>query len=146
LKYPASDGSPYILSRLSEVSNSLGKKSESESYAARLGTEYPDSPQAAEIARSPAALIQASSPGRAAGQFGIEQTVFFTVQVGSFSKERNARGLLRDLERARHDAYIEKDETGRRYRVRVGRFTTKEEARMMELRLIREGYPTKIFP
>ena len=70
----------------------------------------------------------------------------FTVQVGSFSKQKNAKALVNKLIFRNYDAYVEKDETSRMYRVRVGRLSSKEEAVVLEAKLKKEGYPTKIFP
>jgi septal ring-binding cell division protein DamX len=96
--------------------------------------KYPASDQA-EYIQSQLGAIRAKSPAS-----------FYTVQVGSFSNQKNARALAGKLSRLNYDAYVEKDENGRMYRVRVGHFTSKEEAFHLETRLKREGYPTKIYP
>ena len=75
------------------------------------------------------------------GQGGI-----FTVQVGSFSSQKNARALVNKLVRRNYEAYIEEGENGRMYRVRVGRVASKGEANNLAARLKNEGYPTKIYP
>jgi len=70
----------------------------------------------------------------------------FTVQVGSFSKQKNAKALVNKLLFRNYDAYVEKNEADRMYRVRVGKLNSKEEALALESKLKKEGYPTKIFP
>lgn len=68
---------------------------------------------------------------------------FFTVQVGSFSNESNARSLISKLLETRYEAYLENGQADRLYRVRVGRFHSQEDARALEARLKKDGYPTK---
>ncbi len=135
-KYPASDQTPYVLSRLQELSSKLNRPKEAEIYKARLLKDYP---QSQEVKNFPPSAV----PLR---QIALEENVFYTVQVGSFSKQRNAQGLVNKLLHRRYDAYLREDESGRMYRVRVGRFSSKEEARVLENRLKKQGYPTKIYP
>ena len=71
----------------------------------------------------------------------------YTVQVGSFSNEKNALALVQKLEsEKRYDAYLEKDESGRLFRVRVGHLDSKQNAMTLESSLQKEGYPTRIYP
>ncbi len=79
-------------------------------------------------------------------QMALEENAFYEVQVGSFSKLRNAQGLVDKLLCDRYDAYLKTDESDRMYRVRVGKLSSKEEALALENRLKKEGYPTKIYP
>lgn len=79
-------------------------------------------------------------------QQSMEEAPLFTVQVGSFSKIRNANILIRKLSGHGYDAYVEKDASGGMFRVRVGRFKSKAEALQTESRLKQEGFPTKIYP
>ncbi|MGH7197548.1 MAG: SPOR domain-containing protein [Candidatus Omnitrophota bacterium] len=71
---------------------------------------------------------------------------FFTVQVGSFSRQKNAQGLVDKLNRQNYQAYLEPSDVERMFRVRVGKLASREEAMALERRLRREGYPTKIYP
>ncbi len=111
-RYPASDQTPYVSSRLIELSTK---------------NNFP---------LSPAPLKQ----------MALEENAFYAVQVGSFSKRRNAQGLIDKLLHGRYDAYLKTDESDRMYRVRVGKLSSKEEALVLENRLKKEGYPTKIYP
>lgn len=135
-RYPASDQTPYVLSRLVELSPKLNRPEEAETYKARLLKDYP---QSQEVKNFPPSAV----PLR---QMGLEESIFYTVQVGSFSKQRNAQRLVNKLLNRQYDAYLGEDESGSRYRVRVGRFSSKSEARVLEDRLKKEGYPTKIYP
>lgn len=74
--------------------------------------------------------------------------VYYTVQVGFFSKPLNAENLKNKLVREGYPAYIEKFTSGTKtsYRLRVGKFNARQEALEMERKLSRQGYPTKVFP
>ena len=76
----------------------------------------------------------------------LEETPVYTVQVGSFARERNASTLVNRLKRLSYDAYLEKDPIQNKCRVRVGRLQSRTEAEGLESKLRREGYPTKIYP
>ena len=79
-------------------------------------------------------------------QVFVEENTFYSVQVGSFASSSNAERLLNRLLNSRYEAYIQKDETTKRSRVRVGRFSSRADADSLEERLKKDGYPTKIFP
>lgn len=75
--------------------------------------------------------------------------VRFTIQVGSFQDRESAERLALELESLGYDAYVEKAVIPHRgvwYRVRVGNFATKEEAKAWADRNLekmgRKGYPT----
>jgi len=72
----------------------------------------------------------------------------FTVQVGSFSDKGNAVNLSKALGREMRNVYISVFETPetRYYRVRVGRFPTREMAYDMATRLANMGYSVMIAP
>ncbi len=74
------------------------------------------------------------------------ESTYYSVQVGSFANEQNAGALLSRLQSTHYDAYLEKDESIRRVRVRVGKLPSLNDARMLEERLRKDGYPTKICP
>ena len=87
-----------------------------------------------------------SKLGRPLRQQALEEAPFFTIQVGSFSKIRNANLLIRKLSGLHYEAYSEKDSSSGMIRVRVGRYTSRLEASATESRLKKDGYPTKIYP
>lgn len=74
---------------------------------------------------------------------------YFTIQVGAFSKQSNAKNLSEELIQAGYSAFIQEkiNQLGKKiYRVRVGRLSSRQEAKQLEFRLKNEGYPTKIYP
>lgn len=66
----------------------------------------------------------------------------FTVQVGSFISRSNAFRLMQKLQKAYQDVYITELQTPENtyYRVRLGRFKTREEAYQVAMRLAQDGY------
>ena len=95
----------------------------------------------------------ASSEGLAAEEMlpvAAKSTEFFyTVQVGSFSNDRNAHNFYAILIRKGYSAFIEEvisAKGGRVHKVKVGRFKSRREALDLERKLAREGYPTKVLP
>ncbi len=108
-----------------------GKRADTE-YR-RFLSEYGDTDMAA-YARSRLAPSGAGS---------VAEGGFFSVQVGSFSNEGNARSLVGKLLDTRYDAYLENGRADSLYRVRVGRLRSMEDARALETRLKKDGYPTK---
>jgi hypothetical protein len=87
----------------------------------------------------------ASSP-KVLRQMGVSEIPLYSVQVGSFSKEKNAKQLLSKLMRARYDARVLKDDIKEIYRVRVGSYVSRHDVLILERKLKKEGYPTKIVP
>jgi len=61
----------------------------------------------------------------------------YTVQVGSYNVRAQAEALVGRLAAAGHDAYLAEGEAGgvTRYRVRIGAFSSAEEARQAAVRL-----------
>ncbi len=107
--------------------------------------QHPGHGEAEQVRR----LLGLSHPTRASTplhQTGIEEGLLYSVQVGAFSKRRNAERLLNKLMRNRYDAYISQEEASQHFRVRVGHLTVREDAQSLESRLKQDGYPTKIFP
>jgi rare lipoprotein A len=66
----------------------------------------------------------------------------FTVQVGSFIDRSNASRLMEELQKEYTDVYTQVLKTPETtyYRVRLGKFRTREEAYQLATRLAREGY------
>jgi len=74
---------------------------------------------------------------------------FFTVQVGCFTSEKNAKKLFSSLTEKGYEAYITelKSNSQALYRVRVGKFTSRLAAEFAERDLkTKEHLPTHIFP
>ena len=72
----------------------------------------------------------------------------FTVQVGAFSNKGNAVKLTKVLGKEIRDVYISVFETpmARYYRVRVGRFNTRERAYHLAAKLANMGYAVLVAP
>ncbi|MCM8766140.1 MAG: tetratricopeptide repeat protein [Candidatus Omnitrophica bacterium] len=73
---------------------------------------------------------------------------FFTLQVGSFINKENAYRLMQELESQGFSAYIsEKVKLGQLYyRVRVGKFLTREESEKIKTNLIELGHTPHLYP
>lgn len=110
-KYPQSDQTVYLHSRLSELSEKLGKT--------------------------------AVSP---LGQVAVEETGIFSVQVGSFTHEQNAKALSKKLNATGFESFITTDQVHHLYRVRVGKAVSREEAAATANKLKKAGYSTRIYP
>lgn len=74
--------------------------------------------------------------------------LYYTVQVGSFSNDVNARNLMQKLKDRGYPAYIEEASSQGKiiYRVRVGKLKARQDAEALENKLKYEGYPTKLYP
>lgn len=90
---------------------------------------------------APVRVVVSTTQMRRALEQLPEQPVY-TLQVGSFRSERNARLLLEKLRSRYDDVFVQKhDERDLTfYRVRVGKFATDTSARSVERRLERDGY------
>lgn len=78
----------------------------------------------------------------------IKEDAYFSVQVGSFKKRRNAEKYAAKLSQEGFESFVEVP-TGSGdglYRVRVGKFRSRIEAQGLESKLKKRGYSTKIWP
>lgn len=77
-----------------------------------------------------------------------ETAVIYTIQVGSFSAKANADTLLETLSSSHKDVYIEEFSTSEStyWRVRVGKFATKQDAEKKAADLTDAGYSVFITP
>ena len=119
-----------IYHRLAQASLKLGDVEKAKEYSELLRKDYPLSFEAQR-----AVILNTSD-------------IFFTVQVGAFSSQKNASRLASDLKEKGFDAYIDAPNAADNslYRVRVGKFKTKSEAEEAAKSLSEQGYPTKVFP
>ena len=122
---------PQVALRLGRVQMKLGQWRESRASLETLVRSMPDSPEAGAARR----LLQ-------------QGTFYYCVQVGAFSAEGNAGKLAGELKKRGYA--VEESEgslQGKKfYRVRVGRFTSRQEAEEQLRRLRQDGFPGKIFP
>ena len=129
-KEPLTRLKPAVYYRFAQICVNNGDQRGAREYLEKLKKEYPLSFE------SRMELIPA------------QDALSFTIQVGAFSKNDNAQNLCRILIGKGYKAYIEEASSGsgRTYKVRVGKLSSRFEAQQLERQLSNEGYPTKIFP
>jgi tetratricopeptide (TPR) repeat protein len=117
--------------RLSQVGFKKGNTQEAKEYLDKLKEEFPF-----ELETK---LNQ---------DYATLSDIYYTVQVGSFSKPTNAGNLCNRLINKGYDAYVQEIDAHDRkiYRVRVGRLKLRPDVVRLEEKLSSEGYPTKIVP
>ena len=79
----------------------------------------------------------------------LEEQQFFAVQVGAFLDRERAEDLIEAFRRRQEYAYMieMKDRDNRTfYRVRVGQMTRLHQAKKLQSKLSREGFPAEIYP
>ncbi|MDD4955970.1 MAG: SPOR domain-containing protein [Candidatus Omnitrophica bacterium] len=128
-KSNASNYSSLIYLRLSQIAEKEGRWDDKKKYLNIIKEKYPSGSE----------LFVADAPK--------EQDDFFTIQVGAFSNRKNAMNLKNELN-VKYDVYIMEDKNAGYvlYKVRVGKFKDRKEAERMWGRLVKQGYPAKIFP
>jgi tetratricopeptide (TPR) repeat protein len=74
--------------------------------------------------------------------------VYYTVQVGAFANEINAKNITQKLIQQGYPAYIEESliRGQKSYRVKVGKTSSYTQIQNLEERLSGDGYPTKVCP
>lgn len=72
----------------------------------------------------------------------------YTLQVGAFQDERKAYALMMELRKKGFEAYVSPFQTqqGKYYRVRIGSFNSKEEARSLAEKVAILGYDVLLMP
>lgn len=132
-KNPESKLKAQIYYRLSEVAFKKGDSVLGQEY---LGKIKNSSPYNLEVKQELPSLPNNDS------------AFYYTVQVGSFSKDLNARNVTEKLVSSGYPAFIEEFQSAisKTYRVKVGKFVTLKEAEELSKKLTQEGYPTKICP
>jgi tetratricopeptide (TPR) repeat protein len=132
IAYSGSRFLPLVYSRLSQCASKLGNIQEAKGYQAKLTSGSRLDPEV----------------NYDLAYYSLNAD-YYSVQVGSFSQEANAKNLIQKLTSLGYQAYIE--ETGasikeKGFRVRVGKFASRKEAVDTEAKLIQQGYPTRICP
>jgi outer membrane protein assembly factor BamD (BamD/ComL family) len=122
---------PQIYYRLSQVGFKKGDKEQGKDYLSKLKQKFPLSPEA-----------------RINNEVPDFSSIYYTVQVGSFTKKANAENLTQKLIEQGYPAYMEEPAVQDKvsYKVKVGKLNTRQEALDLENKLIQQGYPTKICP
>jgi outer membrane protein assembly factor BamD (BamD/ComL family) len=121
--------------RLSQVGFKKGDTAQGKDYLDKLKSEFPQNP---ELLSNKDLYPFAASPSG----------IYYTVQVGAFANQNNAKNLLQKLIQSGYLAYIEETTLAGQasYRVRVGKSLSRQEMVNLESKLSGEGYPTKICP
>lgn len=80
--------------------------------------------------------------------FGVQSVEEYSVQVGYFSRENNAKRLVEKLVSNDFDAFVVVDNFRKdvMYRVKVGHYNQRDQAEIMRKKLTENGYPAKIVP
>ena len=128
-KYPRSQGAATAYFRIAKCEQKEGKWQDARDHYQKVRSDFPSS---FESEMSAQALR--------------EETLYFTVQVGSFNNKANALKLCDELVRKGYDASIAKLQGEESNKVRVGKLNTREEAEELAKKLRAEGLPTKVLP
>lgn len=130
---PATQLKGSLYYRLAQVELKAGQPQEAKGYLEKLKSEFPDNLEL----RTNREFSSLSTAG-----------IYYSVQIGSFSKANNAVNLCNKLSARGYTAYLEEIETNgsKMYRVKVGRLSSRRQAEELEKGLSAEGYPTKITP
>jgi len=164
--YPAAEGNykqilkdspkttvrPLVYYRLSQCAAKTGDTQAAADYLNKLRLDAPLSLEVkselvpeASAAAQPAASQAVSAP---APEAGAPPEIYYTVQVGNFSRKNNAENLKNKLVQKGYPAYMEESSIRGKpsYCVRVGKAKERQQVLELEKKLTRAGYPTKIFP
>lgn len=79
----------------------------------------------------------------------LSEEQYFAIQVGSFLSRQRANALVEELKQKGEYAYtveVLSPDGQQFYRVRVGRFSSLDEAKSLRQHLTGQGYPTRIYP
>jgi tetratricopeptide (TPR) repeat protein len=131
-----------VLYRLSQLESRRGNHQKASEYLFKLKRDFPLS---AEL-RVTKDISQVLLPV-AVGECLINSSTGageYSVQLGFFGSNENARKFKDELLSKNYPAYIEN--LGQGYRVKVGRFKSEKEALDLEGKLTQEGYQTKVCP
>ena len=129
-KYPGSELLHLVYYRLGECYYRNGRWGNARNYLNKVTQKYPLSFEA-DLAKDL-----------------LEEGLYFTVQVGAFVNKGNAQELCNKLIARNYPAYIsslnKRDKTF--YRLRVGKFDSREQAKLTKNRLKKDGFSAQIYP
>jgi len=129
--YPNSTLLNQVYYKIGRIFEKKGEWNQAKTYYSRLVSDFPESYEATLVKDT------------------VEDNQFyFTVQVGSFANETNARRLRDQLKKDGYSAYLAEKPNGQGvfYRVRVGRLKERADAEELSRLLRKDGFPTKIYP
>ena len=78
----------------------------------------------------------------------VDLSASYSVQIGAFSSNKNARNLVNKLQNKGYSAYVQDSSSQGKpiYKVRIGKLLNHRDAQALERKLNKLGYPTKIIP
>jgi len=128
-KYPLCNYNSMLYLRLAQIANKEGNWAEKKKYINLIKEKHPQCNEARFIDTLDT------------------DCNFFTVQIGAFSNKKNAYALMREVSRD-IQAYIveDKDDEFILYKVRVGKFKDRQAAVRLSIKLLKKGYPARIYP
>lgn len=128
-KYPSCNYKSMLYLRLAQIANKEGNWEEKKKYTNLIKEKHP---QCSEVRFIDSLDVSCD---------------FFTVQIGAFSNKKNANALKNELSQ-RYDVYVieDKREELTLYKVRVGKLKERKEAERLSIKLLKEGYPARIYP
>ncbi|MEI8348735.1 MAG: tetratricopeptide repeat protein [Candidatus Omnitrophota bacterium] len=128
-KYPSCNYKSMLYLRLAQIANKEGNWEEKKKYTNLIKEKHP---QCSEVR-----FIDTLDSG----------CDFFTVQIGAFSSKKNAYALMKEISQE-YEAYIAEDARDglTLYKVRIGKFKERKEATRLSIKLLKKGYPARIYP
>ena len=127
--YPRSQAAATAYFRIAKCEQKEGRWQDARNHYQKVRSDFPSSFEA-----------------QMASQALNEETLYFTVQVGSFNKKANALKLCDELVKKGYDASVLKSQDEKPDRVEVGKLETRAEAEELAKKLRAEGLPTKVLP
>ena len=128
-KHPTFNFLPTVYLRLAQIASKEGEWDDKKKYLQKIRIRFPKSPE-----------IQLVEVLENYGDY-------FTIQVGAFSKQKNALSLREELE-DKYPTYVVHDKRGSLdiYKVKVGKYRERTEADSVYQQLRKQGYPARIYP
>jgi tetratricopeptide (TPR) repeat protein len=153
----ADHSSPVAGFRLGECYEMNGDRDKARTTYRNVARNFPHSPEAPKAREKINILSRYSRmEGGEEGESPSRERVVpddgspgYTLQFGAFSNRENAHAFISDLDSMIDGLHIEVAETGGSvwYRVRAGRYVSREEAEEAALRVMeRTGYSSKVLP
>jgi tetratricopeptide (TPR) repeat protein len=150
-KNPKTKLKPGVYLRLSQLRAKTGNKEKENEYLAKLKKEFPFSPEAKmnEDLFPQNNIIRLSKDTVMENKTApVDLSASYSVQIGAFSSNKNARNLVNKLQNKGYSAYVQDSSSQGKpiYKVRIGKLLNHRDAQALERKLNKLGYPTKIIP
>lgn len=128
-KMPSFEYLPLVYLRLAQIANREGKLEILQKYLDLIKNKFPNCSEMKYVN-----ILESYKEG-------------FYVQLGAFSSKKNATALQNELGEKYPVYIVEESEPGYTlYKVRVGKYKDRKEAEKIYARLLKEGFPGKIYP